>query len=159
MTAARRRRRGGAAAAAAAAVLTAALLAAGCTTRLSDLPGVYRPDIRQGNAFEEAKLARLETGMARDEVLRLLGAPAIDDTFHPDRWDYLYTFAPGGRGETRRRIALHFEDGRLARFEGDLEAPDAAPAPAAPAARVVRVPPRPPEKGFFARLFGSDDDE
>lgn len=156
MTAARRRRRGGAAAAA---ILTAALLAAGCTTRLSDLPGVYRPDIRQGNAFEEAKLARLETGMAREEVLRLLGAPAIDDTFHPDRWDYLHTFAPEGRNETRRRITLRFEDDLLAGIEGDLEAPDAAPAPAAPAARVVRVPPRPPKKGFFARLFGSNDDE
>ena len=68
----------GAAFAPIAALLAAALLAAGCT-RLSELPvpGLYRLDVRQGNALDDAALARLEVGMPRSRVLHLLGAPAI----------------------------------------------------------------------------------
>ena len=143
----------GAALAPIAALLAAALLAAGCT-RLSELPvpGLYRLDVRQGNALDDAALARLEVGMPRSRVLHLLGTPAIDDVFHPDRWEYLFSFAPGGEESEWRRIALHFEEDRLARIEGDLPPADAAPS-APEAAKVVRVPPRPPEKGFFRRLL------
>ena len=143
----------GAAVAPVAAVLAAALLAAGCT-RLSELPipGLYRLDVRQGNALDDAALARLEIGMTRSRVLHLLGTPAIDDVFHPDRWEYLFSFAPGGEESQWRRIALHFEEDRLARIEGDLPPADAVPSPPE-AAKVVLVPPRPPEKGFFRRAL------
>ena len=70
----------------------------------------------------------------------------------PDRWDYLYSFAPGGEEQEWRRIILHFEDDLLARIEGDLPPADAVPPEPQPA-KVVRVPPRPPEKGFFGRIF------
>ena len=143
----------GAALAPIAALLAAALLTAGCT-RLSGLPvpGLYRLDVRQGNALDDAALARLEVGMPRSRVLHLLGTPAVDDVFHPDRWEYLFSFAPGGEESGWRRITLHFEEDRLARMEGDL--PPAGAAPSAPeAAKVVRVPPRPPEKGFFRGML------
>ena len=135
------------------AALLAALLATGCS-KLSEMPipGLYRPDVRQGNALDDAALARLEVGMEKSRVLHLLGAPAIDDVFHPDRWEYLFSFAPGGEESGWRRIALHFEEDRLARIEGDLPPADAVPSPPE-AAKVVLVPPRPPEKGFFRRAL------
>ena len=135
------------------AALLAAVLATGCS-KLSELsvPGLYRPDVRQGNALDDAALARLEVGMPRSRVLHLLGTPAVDDVFHPDRWEYLFSFAPGGEEPEWRRITLHFEEDRLARIDGDLP-PAGAGSSEPEAAKVVLVPPRPPEKGFFRRAL------
>ena len=142
------RTRGGAAV-----LIAAALFAAGCTNFPEvSVPGLYRLDTRQGNALDDAAIVRLKVGMPRSEVLHLLGTPAIDDVFRPDRWDYLYSFAPGGEEQEWRRIILHFEDDLLARIEGDLPPADAVPPEPQPA-KVVRVPPRPPETGFFGRIF------
>ena len=134
-------------------MLIVAGLAAGCA-RLPEVqvPGLYRVDIRQGNALDDAALARLAPGMPRNKVLHLLGAPAIDDVFHPDRWEYLYSFARGGEEAKWRRITLHFEDDRLVRVQGDILPADAV-IPGPEAAKVIRVPPRPPEKGFFRRVL------
>ena len=102
-------------------MLIVAVLAAGCTG-LSEVPvpGLYRVDIRQGNALNDAALARLAPGMPRSRVLHLLGTPAIDDVFHADRWEYLYSFARGGEAAKWRRITLHFEGDRLVRVQGDV---------------------------------------
>ena len=140
-------------------MVVAGLLVTGCD-RVPDVipdfdlrvPGLYRLDVRQGNALNDAALARLEIGMPRGKVLHLLGSPAVDDVFHPDRWDYLYSFAPSGEDGEWRRIVLHFEDDLLARIEGDLP-PAGAPSSEPESARVVTVPPRPPEKGFFRRML------
>ena len=140
--------------ASAAALLAASVvLAFGCA-RLADVqvPGVYRLDVRQGNALEDAALARLEVGMPRSRVLHLLGTPSIDDVFHPDRWEYLYSFAPRGEEQGWRRITLHFEDDVLARIDGDMP-PASAATQETESARVVRVPPRGPEKGLFRRAL------
>ena len=142
----------------AATVIAAGLLVAGCESlpdlRLPDLrvPGLYRLDVRQGNALNDPALARLEVGMPRSRVVHLLGSPAIDDVFHPDRWEYLYSFAPGGEAREWRRIVLHFEGDRLARMEGDMPPPGAATTEPE-AATVVEVPPRPPEKGILRRVI------
>ena len=134
-------------------MLGAAVLAAGCT-KLSEVPvpGLYRVDIRQGNALDDAALARLAPGMPRSKVLHLLGTPAIDDVFHADRWEYLYSHARGGEEAKWRRITLHFEDDRLVRVQGDVLPADAVVLEPE-AAKVIRVPPRPPEKGFFRQIL------
>ena len=126
---------------------------AGCA-KLPEIPvpGLYRLDVRQGNALDDEALARLETGMDRSRVLHLLGSPAVSDVFHPDRWEYLYSFAPGGEPQEWRRITLHFEDDRLARIEGDVRPAEEAASPPDPP-RVVLVPPRPPPTGLFGRLL------
>lgn len=131
----------------------AMLLAAGCS-KLSEMPapGLYRPDVRQGNALVPEAFAKLEVGMPRERVLHLLGTPAVDDVFHPDRWEYLYSFVSDGEESGWRRITLHFEEDRLARIEGELPTAEADPSEPE-AAKVVRVPPRPPEKGIFGRAL------
>lgn len=143
----------GAAGKGAALLAGAVLLTAGCS-KLSEMPvpGLYRPDVRQGNALVHEAFAKLEVGMPRDRVLHLLGAPAVDDVFHPDRWEYLSSFVSGGEESGWRRITLHFEEDRLARIEGDLP-PAEANRSEPEAAKVVRVPPRPPEKGVFRRAL------
>ena len=84
------------------------------------VPGVYRMDIQQGNVVTQDMLDRLETGMEKRKVRYLLGTPLIVDTFNNDRWDYLYSFQPGGGKRVQRRISLFFAQEKLARIEGDI---------------------------------------
>ncbi|NIR29314.1 MAG: outer membrane protein assembly factor BamE [Gammaproteobacteria bacterium] len=85
---------------------------AGCTG--------YRTDVQQGNVITQEMVERLEPDMSKEEVRFILGSPPIVDPFHPDRWDYVYSFRPGGGERRQRRIAVIFEGGRLARIEGDV---------------------------------------
>lgn len=66
-------------------------------------------------------VSQLKPGMSREQVRFVLGAPLLVDVFHTDRWDYIYRFQPG-RGELQeRRLTVIFEDGKLARLEGDVK--------------------------------------
>ena len=50
-----------------------------------------------------------------------MGSPIVLDTFHSDRWDYLYTISRDGGKVKRRRITLFFAEDKLARVEGDVK--------------------------------------
>jgi outer membrane protein assembly factor BamE len=106
-------------------ILTAILLCVlGCSRvrTLGDLPLVYRIDIQQGNVVTQEMLAQLQRGMDEKQVRFIMGTPVIHDTFHADRWDYLYIFDEKGEPTERRRITLVFVEGRLDRVEGDVQA-------------------------------------
>lgn len=97
-----------------------ALLLSACEGGLRLSP--YRVDIRQGNLVTQEMVSRLKPGMTRDQVRFALGTPLVADVFHDQRWDYVYEFRPG-RGEVQhRRLTVHFEDGKLVRVSGDVEA-------------------------------------
>lgn len=132
-------------------------LLAGCETteKLKDLkiPGVYRLDVQQGNVLDAEKVKRLELGMDKRKVSFLVGTPSIRDVFHQDRWDYVYTFQPGGGEPEQRRLSLFFENERLARMTGNArdELANSA-APERPKARVVNVPPDSRKRSFISRI-------
>jgi outer membrane protein assembly factor BamE len=88
---------------------------------VGDLPFVHRIDVQQGNVITQEMVAQLQPGMDKKKVNFIMGSPVIRDTFHADRWDYLYTFTPGGGRTERRRVTLFFEDDKLARIEGDIK--------------------------------------
>src|SRR5438045_6156264 len=95
-----------------------------------NIPGItpYKPDIQQGNYVSQDVIAQLKTGMTREQVRFLLGTPLLTDIFHADRWDYVYwREAENGKRESRR-VALFFNDGKLARVEGDPQLPAVSPA-------------------------------
>jgi outer membrane protein assembly factor BamE len=87
---------------------------------VADLPFVYKVDIQQGNVITQEMLAQLRIGMDKKKVNFVMGSPIIMDTFHGNRWDYLYTVQTKGGRPKRRRITLFFEDDLLARIEGDV---------------------------------------
>jgi len=92
--------------------LLAATMVAGCT----------RPEVEQGNYLTRSQVAKVSEGMEREAVRRALGEPLIQDPFHPNRWDYVYTRISKEGKETRRRLTLFFDDsGRISRIvkEGD----------------------------------------
>ncbi len=102
------------------AALCLSLLVTGCGS-WSPLHWItpYTVDIQQGNMIDADKLARVKTGMTRNEIKALLGTPLLTDAFHPDRWDYVYRMRKGGNIVEQRR---------LARLDGNVPLPADPPA-------------------------------
>lgn len=90
------------------------------------IPGVYSIPVRQGNLITQRMVNELKPGMSKQQVRFLLGTPLLIDTFHNDRWDYLYTHKPSSQlsfteAETeKKRLELHFENDRLRKIIGDM---------------------------------------
>ncbi len=90
-------------------VVLSALLSAGC---------VYVADVQQGNVIDKKELDQLKTGMTKKQVKFLLGAPIIQDTFHKDRWDYIYTFREGDNYILEKRhLTLLFKGDKLTKID------------------------------------------
>jgi outer membrane protein assembly factor BamE len=96
-------------------VLALALQLAGCGWLAP-----YRMDIQQGNFVSQEMVSQLKRGMTRDQVRFVLGTPLVADIFHANRWDYVYYLDRPGKPRVEHRLAVHFEDDRLARLEGDV---------------------------------------
>ena len=79
----------------------------------------YKVEVVQGNFVSREQVAALRPGMSRTQVRDLLGTPLIADPFHKDRWDYVFTIRRQGVDAQQRRLAVHFKDDSLERFEGD----------------------------------------
>ncbi|MET1080453.1 MAG: outer membrane protein assembly factor BamE [Pseudomonas sp.] len=95
----------------------AGLLAlAGCS-----FPGVYKIDIQQGNVVTQDMIDQLRPGMTRRQVRFIMGNPLITDTFHANRWDYLYSIQPGGVERQQERVSLMFgSNDQLIGLTGDF---------------------------------------
>ncbi len=97
----------------------ATLLLAGCSSwSIPSIPGVYKIDIQQGNVIEQDMVDTLRPGMTKRQVRFVMGTPLLIDPFQPDRWDYVYSFQPGGGKRTQEQLALFFEDDKLTHFTG-----------------------------------------
>ena len=53
-------------------------------------PKPYKTPIKQGTLIENKNLQQLVPGLSKEQVRFLLGTPTIIDTFHTERWDYIY---------------------------------------------------------------------
>ena len=78
----------------------------------------YRIDIRQGNTLDTKVVDSLRVGMTKQQVVFLLGTPLVQDPFHPNRWDYVYTFKPGGSKKMKREhLSLYFDGDKLGQID------------------------------------------
>ncbi|HWK54101.1 MAG TPA: outer membrane protein assembly factor BamE [Hyphomicrobiales bacterium] len=102
-------------------VLALLLALGGCGSVSSfSFPGVYRIDIPQGNIITQEMVDQLRPGLTKNQVIFILGTPLVRDTFHQDRWDYVYSFQPGGGERVQERLTVFFENNELTRFSGDF---------------------------------------
>ncbi|MFZ2553466.1 outer membrane protein assembly factor BamE [Psychrobacter sp. BF1] len=78
----------------------------GATVTLSgcSLFSVYKIDLPQGTPITQTQAQTVKVGMNQNQVLYILGSPAIRDTLEPNRWDYIYDFQAGTEG-SRKGIA------------------------------------------------------
>lgn len=112
------------------AFIAASSLLLGACSNL-EFPWVYRINIDQGNIITQEMINQLKPGMTREQVKYVMGSPLIADSFHPDRWDYVYTLRTGEGKRTRQQLTVLFKDDALVSLSGDFlpasaQTPDAA---------------------------------
>jgi outer membrane protein assembly factor BamE len=96
---------------AAALILATLFFVSGCA--------VYKMDINQGNYLTQDMVARLKVGQTKQQVRAILGTPLISDSFHQDRWDYVYSLEERGWHQVTRSFVAFFDGDKLIRWEGD----------------------------------------
>lgn len=85
-----------------------------------DFPGVYKLSIPQGNIITQDMVDQLRPGMSKRQVVFVMGTPLVRDPYYQDRWDYIYSFQPGGGQRGQERLSVFFIDDQLVSFEGDF---------------------------------------
>lgn len=136
-----------------------------CTACGTALPSVkpYKLDVQQGNVVTSKMLLQLRPGMTKSQVRFIMGTPLIQDSFHGNRWDYVYQMREAGKVTEQRRVILDFEKDLLKTVRGDvIPTGSAAAEPESKAntgTRVVEPYKKPQEKGLMDKLkFWQKDD-
>lgn len=84
----------------------------------------YEIEIQQGNVITSAQVEQLKVGMDQQRVRFIMGTPLLQDPFHPERWDYLFSLKSEERTAPSYRVTLYFEDKLLKRIEQSGELPE-----------------------------------
>ncbi|MFC0820286.1 outer membrane protein assembly factor BamE [Moraxella marmotae] len=103
--------------------LVAALALSGCSVFR-----VYTIDLPQGTPLSVEQAQRVQIGMNANQVLYLLGSPALKDTLAPNRWDYIYDYTAGTEGKRKKKadvknasqyLSVYFDNqGQVVRIDG-----------------------------------------
>ncbi len=79
----------------------------------------YKMEVVQGNFVSKEQVEALKPGMAREQVKDILGTPLLQDVFHADRWDYVFTLRRQGTEPQARKLTVFFKADVMDRVEGD----------------------------------------
>jgi outer membrane protein assembly factor BamE len=111
-----------------------------CACSIGDWGLVHRIDVQQGNVISQDALNQLTPGMTRRQVQYIMGSPMIADTFHHNRWDYVYLMEPGRGPVTEQHVTLFFQGDKLASITGTMH-PQPTPRATAHEQVTLVVPP------------------
>jgi len=81
---------------------------------------VYKIDVQQGNTLDQEQIDQIKLGMSHKQVSFVLGSPMLQDPFHPNRWDYVYSFKPGHGELFKQRLSLFFDQEKLVQIENQI---------------------------------------
>ncbi len=89
---------------------------------------VHTIDLPQGTPLTQTKARQVQVGMTQNQVLYILGSPALRDTLAPTRWDYIYDYTAGTEGKRAKKadvknasqyLSVYFDTaGRVSKVEG-----------------------------------------
>jgi len=80
---------------------------------------IYRQPVFEGNLLDKENVEQLKQGMSKQQVVALLGTPAMADPFHAQRWDYVASARRGHHKTEVKDLTLWFEGDSLSKWEGD----------------------------------------
>ncbi len=95
----------------------------GHNDRFAYVVPLYKVEIVQGNVVTKEQAGEVKPGMSRDQVRDLLGSPMLADTFHADRWDYVFTIRRQGAAPQSRKVIALFEGERLKELQTPADLP------------------------------------
>lgn len=130
-----------------------ALLVSACSSDpITDRIDIYQLDIQQGNLIKQDMVNQLKPGLSKRQVVFIMGSPLLTDTFHQNRWDYIFTLKPI-KGEVKKaRMSLFFDsEGLLTETKGDFT-PDKN-AKITSKKMTYDVPPPKEDYGILDKLF------
>lgn len=133
--------------------VAAPLTMTACETIFNHMPGVYKIDIEQGNMIDQSMVNQLRPNMTKRQVLYIMGSPMLADTFHEQRWDYLYSNQPGGEDRLQKRLSLYFNGDNLAGVQGDFR-PSALPVIKESTETTIDVPKRVLDSTLWEKITG-----
>jgi len=83
---------------------------------------IHRLDVQQGNIIKPELLDQLTPGISKRQVRFIMGTPLIQDPFHANRWDYIFTMQPGHiRKVTEyQHVSVYFKDDKLVKIDKKL---------------------------------------
>lgn len=102
------------------------LFLGGCSAANLNIPVIYKMEVQQGNEIDSKMLLKLKPGMTKVQVKFILGTPLIVDSFHKDRWDYIYVLRKydetqkNTESSERRHVILKFENQLLKSIAGEV---------------------------------------
>lgn len=70
--------------------ISSLLFMTGLVSACSNMPGLHKTVILQGNQVEDSRLEQIKPGMAQVDVQRILGTPLVRDAYHPHIWHYTF---------------------------------------------------------------------
>lgn len=100
-------------------VVVMTLLVTGCSSAISNLKP-FRLEIQQGNVVTSKMLLQLRPGMTKSQVRYIMGTPLLVDSFHGNRWDYIFQLRQSGKITEQKRVVLEFENETLKTVHGDV---------------------------------------
>lgn len=144
-------------------VISLVLLTSACGTALPTVKP-YKLDVQQGNVVTSKMLLQLRPGMTKSQVRFIMGTPLIQDSFHGNRWDYVYQMREGGKITEQRRVILDFENELLKSVRGDVipagsDKSKSEESQVNTGTRVVEPYKKPEEKSWMSKLKFWGDDE
>ena len=122
-----------------------------CSTILNNLPGVYSLEIQQGNIITQAMIDQLRPGMSKRQVTYIMGSSMLDNFFHKNRWDFLYSAHPTGGEKIQQQISLFFENDQIVGIQGDFR-PSTTPIPLISNETTVEIPKRDLDKTLWEKI-------
>lgn len=70
----------------------------------------YVAPLQQGNHIENNRLDLIQEGMTLSQIANTVGTPILQDIFHQNRWDYVYTLQKQYQPLEEKRITVWFEN-------------------------------------------------
>ena len=77
----------------------------------------YKPTIMQGSVLEIQAVDKLQIGMSKSAVMKLIGSPSIIDPFHQYQWDYIHHSTITGEQVIHYRLTLIFDEDVLTEID------------------------------------------
>lgn len=102
-------------------LLIAGLCSLATACSLFKFPGVHRIQVQQGNIITQEMVNQLKPGMTRRQVRFVLGTPLLEDTYNPNRWDYINRVRSPKGEETQKRFTVYFNGDLLIETSGDWQ--------------------------------------
>jgi outer membrane protein assembly factor BamE len=91
-----------------------------CATLILSACDLYRLEVQQGNVITKDMVDNLKIGMDKSQVQFVMGSPLLEDPFHENRWDYVYSDKPPGKKTKMSRVTIFFKNNKVVSIDKHL---------------------------------------